>query len=303
MSEKRFLILSDGKPGHVNQSIAFARHLGCDYDLVPVSFPARCLKAASYLADCFGIYSEKLFCTEVTESNYNAVVSAGSETYYANKTVAKQLGLKAIAIMLPKGYRYNFDLIVAQQHDNPPAKPNILNLPINLTYVEPLGIVQPVAEGKYISFVIGGESAHGTLDAALLRKQIQQIFALFPDHRKWMTTSRRTPAKVEEMLREFQFERAVYFSQEPVNPIPDFLEYSEYVFLTADSSSMISEAVSFGSACVEVLPLKDRESGHGKFFHLLSGLERQGCLHLFAGSAGCTRNKIDLSSLLKGLRL
>ena len=120
LNDSRLLILSDGKPGHVNQSIAFARHLGCEYDLVPVRFKRRLYKGLSYLADRFGYYSTNLFNAERLSQRYAAVVSAGSETYYANRTLARQLGCKAIAIMLPQGYRLDFDLIVAQQHDEPP---------------------------------------------------------------------------------------------------------------------------------------------------------------------------------------
>ena len=39
------LILTDGKAGHENQSKAFARALGCDFDLVEVHFRSAFHKA------------------------------------------------------------------------------------------------------------------------------------------------------------------------------------------------------------------------------------------------------------------
>ena len=296
----RLLILSDGKPGHVNQSIAFARHLNYEYDLSQVGFRSRWAKALSYPADHLGIYSARLFDVTLRASEYVAVVSAGSETYYANRTLAKHLNCKSVAIMLPKGYRFAFDLIVAQQHDNPPKNKNIVSIPINLTYIEPKGLVVPVDGSKYISLIIGGDSAHGQMDAALLCQQIEQILRLFPEHKVWMTTSRRTPNDVETMLRRFQFERAIYYSQEPVNPIPDFLQYSEYVFLTADSSSMISEAVSFGQSCVEVLSFAKEFSEKSKFAKFIRVLSRMECLHLFDGSYGACCNKMSFADFFKG---
>ncbi len=303
MSTKRFLILSDGKPGHVNQSIAFCKHLGCEYDIADVRFKSRLLKALSYPADRLGLYARAFFSLDEGRADYAAVVSAGSETYYANRTLAKKFGCSSIAIMLPQGYRLAFDLIVAQQHDNPPLRDNIISLPINLTYVEPRGIVTPATDGKYISFVIGGDSAHGPLDAVLLRTRMRQIFALFPNHRKWLTTSRRTPEKVERMLQEFSFDRAVYYSREAVNPIPDFLLSSEYVFLTADSSSMISEAVSFGSACVEVLPVTEKVAQNRKFSLLIDALAGMDALHLFDGNCAACREKISLTKIFKTHKL
>ncbi|MCF6266944.1 MAG: mitochondrial fission ELM1 family protein [Desulfuromusa sp.] len=303
MKAKRLLILSDGKPGHVNQSIAFAKHLGYDFDLSPVSFKFRGAKALSYLLDRLGVHSAALFSTEIMRGDYTAVVSAGSGTYYANRTLAKHLACKSVAIMLPKGYRLDFDLIIAQQHDDPPALENVISLPINLTYVEPQGIVQPHSGEKYIALIIGGDSQHSKMDAGQLRQQVTKVFELFPKHKVWLTTSRRTPEAVEKMLREFNYDRGVYYSQEQINPISDYLQHSEYVFLTADSSSMLSEAVSFGHSCVEVLPFDNKLPKGSKFNKLLKLLSEKDCLHLFNGQVGRAAEKINLAEMLNGVRL
>ncbi|MDX2481489.1 MAG: ELM1/GtrOC1 family putative glycosyltransferase [Desulfuromusa sp.] len=291
---RRLLILSDGKPGHVNQSIAFSRHLDYEYDLNSISFKNRGWKVLSYLFDWMGVHTPNLFTADTQSGEYTAVVSAGSGTYYANRTLAKQLGCKSVAIMLPKGYRLDFDLIVAQQHDNPPPLANIISIPINLTYVEPQGIVKPQFDNKYIALIIGGDSQYSQMDSALLRDQISKILALFPTHKVWMTTSRRTPKNVEKMLHEFHFEREIFYSQEPINPLPDYLQHSDYVFLTADSSSMISESVSFGQCCVEVLPLPGKLPAKNKFNRLIKTLSEMNCLHIFDGSCGVCNNKISL---------
>ena len=303
MEGKRLLILSDEKPGHVNQSIAFARHLGYNYDLCPVNFKYRGAKALSYFLDRLGIHSTSLFHAEYNVDTFVAVVSAGSGTYYANRALAKGLACKSVAIMLPRGYRLDFDLIIAQQHDDPPSQANIIKLPINLTYVEPQGIVVSQPGEKYLALIIGGDSQHDKMDAAVLKDQLISIFNLFPEHKVWMTTSRRTPKAVEEMLREFNYDRAVYYSQEPINPIPDYLQHCEYVFLTADSSSMISEAVSFGTSCVEVLPLSEKVSKKSKFNTLLADLSARNCLHVFDGQVDNSSEKINLTKALRGVLL
>ena len=292
----RLLILSDGKPGHLNQSIAFAQHLGYAYDICPVRFKSRFAKVLSYVADRFLLKIARLFVCQPADENYRAIVSAGSETYYANRVLAARLQCQSIAIMLPRGYRYNFDLIIAQQHDNPPVRPHILSLPINLTYVEPQGLVVPEPGRKYVAIIVGGKSQHAQLDADFLRRQLTQIFAQFPEHGFWLTTSRRTPAEVETMLQEFSWARAVYFSQEQSNPIADYLQHSDYVFLTADSTSMISEAVSFGQACVEVLPLSSVPLEKGKLQRMLAQLEANRSLHRFTGQIGAASGKVNLAA-------
>ena len=61
LRSNRLLILSDGKPGHVNQSIAFAWHLGCEYDICPTGFINRGAKILSYLADRCRLHLASLF--------------------------------------------------------------------------------------------------------------------------------------------------------------------------------------------------------------------------------------------------
>ena len=298
MISDRLLILSDGKPGHLNQSIAFAKHLGYDYELRRVAFRGRLAKLISYVADRLALHWWWLFSCEKGDGEYFAVVSAGSETYYANRLLAGELGIKSVAIMLPKGYRYDFDLIVAQHHDAPPLRGNIIPLPVNLSYVVPQGLVKPEFGRKYVAVIVGGDSKQGRLVPEQLREQLRQVFALFPGYGLWLTTSRRTSSEVEDMLRDFDWERAVFYSKEPINPIPDFLAQSDYVFLTADSTSMISEAVSYGTACVEVLPASGTAIASGKFGRMVDDLQKQGAVHIFNGEIGSAHGKINLSSLL-----
>lgn len=303
MASGRALILSDGKPGHVNQSIAFARHLGYAYEVCPVQFDSRLAKAASYCCDLLGFLNSNLLTVTPPVGPFSLIVSAGSETYYANKILAQNLGAKSVAIMLPKGYRYDFNLIVAQQHDRPPDRSNILSVPINLSYPEPQGFVTPESEEKIVSLIVGGDSSQTQITPERLREQVDTIMARFPDHRFWLTTSRRTPPAVEKMLRSFKFSFAVYYSERQINPIPDFLKYSDYVFLTADSSSMISEAVSFGAAAVEILPTALEIPERGKFGRFFRLLRQKGCIHLFDGNCGEARYKIELGEILQGAPL
>lgn len=299
---RRALILSDGKPGHVNQSVAYARYCRLEYDLIEVSFGSRWLKGLSYIVDRCHILSAWLFDSEeLLREDYAAVISAGSGTYYANRVLAESLGCKSVAIMLPKGYRLDFDVIVAQQHDDPPNRANIVQLPINLAYVEPRGLVKAEQGVRYASVIVGGDSKHAGLDPEQLRRQIANLRSQLPDCEFWLTTSRRTSSAVESMLREFTWSRAVYYSQEPINPIPDYLHLSDYVFITADSSSMISEAVSYGTSCVEVLPFAGGFSEKEKLTKMVNPLAAIGCLHIFDGKIGSAAKKINLAEMLNGV--
>jgi len=301
-SRRTLLVLSDGKPGHLNQSLAFAGLLGLPAEVREVTFAFAGAKGLSYLLDRLGLLSPHLFRLKGALPECCAVAAAGSATYYAAKVIARQLGVPAAAIMLPRGYRYDFDLILAQAHDRPPRRANILTLPINLCRPRPQGLVAAVPGKASVALVIGGPSRHFQMDPETLRSQIERIFALFPDADLLVTSSRRTPAAVEALLESFPFRRRVLYSREPINPIPDFLAISDYVFVTEDSTSMISEAVSFGSARVEVLPLQ-ATGRRNKVGTLVATLAQRDCLHIFDGTLGDCGEKLDLAALLQGVKL
>ena len=122
---KRILIISDGKPGHLNQSIAFCKIKDISYDILEVKFKSKFHKALSYLFDKFDFFTDALFedYKKFYFDFYDAVVSTGSGTYYFNKFIGKKYNKKSIALMFPKSYKTkNFYYIIAQEHDKSVGK-------------------------------------------------------------------------------------------------------------------------------------------------------------------------------------
>lgn len=301
--ESTLLILSDGKPGHLNQVLAFADLLGLHSEVRRVRFAFPGAKGLSYLLDRFGLLLPALFRVDgALPAACCAVASAGSATYYATKALGRRLRVPTAAIMLPRGYRYDFDLIVAQEHDRPPRRSNLLVLPINLCRPRPQGLIEARPGRRSVALVIGGPSRHFRMEVSALRRQLETIFELFPDADLMVTTSRRTPPEVEALLEAFPFVRSVVYSREPINPIPDFLALSDYVFVSEDSTSMLSEAVSFGRARVEVLPLT-ATGARNKVGRMVAELAERGCLHIFDGTLGDCAAKLDLAARLKEVKL
>lgn len=286
----KILIVSDGRMGHLNQSIALAKHLGAHYDVLSVAFTCKSFKLLSYALDRLNIYTLALFKRmDALSQPYDLIVSAGSSTYYATKTLARHYGIKSVAMMLPQGYRYDFDLIFAQTHDHPPKQKNIIALPANFSYGEPKGLFVP--KGKSIGIIIGGNNALFTMDQERLKTQLDFIFKAFQGYEIAITTSPRTPKEIELLIQSYPFAYSVIFSQNKINPIADFVAHCEVVFITIDSTSMISEAISYGTSNVEILPLS--EAKNNKFFTLVHTLENEGYVHLFNGTIAHNNRKID----------
>jgi len=292
------LILSDGRMGHVNQSIAFAKYLNQPYDIVEVSFKQRLMKPLSYLFDNLYILTSTLFNANITKQ-YNMVIGTGSSTYYAVKVLAKKMNAKSIVMMLPKGYCYDFSLIFAQEHDNPTQQKNIVITPANFSYIEPKGIYYE--EKKSIGIVIGGDNAIFKMSKTTIQAQLDFIQKYYGDYRVAITTSPRTSNEIEKLVASYNFHYELIFSKTPLNPIPDFLEQCETVFITADSTSMISEAISYGKSNVIVLPLESQKSN--KFKRFIQNLEEEKYLHIFDGSIKNRNKKIDFKAYTEGLNI
>jgi mitochondrial fission protein ELM1 len=305
---KRALIISDGKPGHFNQSIALCAHLGLKYEIMELGFKSRSHKALSYALDRIGIYTGTLFPSHLTPNteNLTLIVSAGSATYYANKLLAKRLNLPNIAILHPKGYRLDFSRIFCPAYDHPPKRKNITELPLNLCAANANLFNEKSAEfglkhtqeKPAVGIIIGGSNAVSTIDKEELQSNLEQIFKLTEGMEHWVTTSRRTPPQVEAIVESFPFDFKLINSRDPYNPVPAFIDLCDRLFVTSDSASMVSECASFGSAKVEILMNRQLKSPN-KFEELIQGLEFCGAVHVFDGTLGNADKKMDLGPLLR----
>ena len=260
----RALILTDGKAGHENQSKAFARALGCDFDLVPVTFKSKVAKTLSYLLDNLGILTPHLFNCQLPTANYQLIIGTGSGTFYAAKTVAKRLGVPCGVVLYPRGYRIaGFGCILAPQFDRPAAAPNVIPIPVNLVAADEsfyaAGVKafrerHPDSGRPAVAVIVGGPNKCSFMTAGWMRQQLERIFAAYASECEiWVTTSRRTPPDVEAVVDSFPFSYKLLYSRDHFNPIPAFVSLASHLYVTAESTGMLSEACSFGAAEVHVM--------------------------------------------------
>lgn len=268
---KRILIISDGKAGHLNQSIAFCKIKDVSYDIKEVKFKSKFYKSLSYIFDKVGIFTENLFQnTEVSNLElYDAIISTGSGTYYFNKLLAKKYNKKSIALMLPKSYKYSdFYYIIAQEHDYPPVLDNLITIPLNLSYTASTGYIQKDETKKSLAIIIGGNNAVFSMNKIVIKEKLDEIFGKYPDYLKYITTSRRTSFEVESLINEYSFDYKLIYSKDPsINPIGDFIEICDEFFITIDSTSMLSEVRANSNAKINIINLESNKK-NTKYYKL-----------------------------------
>ena len=296
---KRILLLTDGKAGHENQSRAFARALGCDFDLVPVAFRSRAAKAASYILDRLGARCPGLLAMpeapEAGDRRYSAVIGTGSGTFYAAKALARRLGVRCGVVLYPRGYRIGtFDCVLAPSFDRPKPAPNVIEIPANLVANDEEFYRRGVAafrerhapDGRRaVAVVVGGPNKCANMSADWMRTELEKVFADNPGCEFWVTTSRRTPPDVESVVDGFPFDYRLIYSRDHFNPIPAFVSLAQTLYVTAESTGMLSEACTSGTATVHAMD--NLKPGPHKFRRFLEDLTRGGYVE---GS-----RKIDLS--------
>ena len=309
----KILILTDGKAGHENQSRAFARSLGGETTICPVRFKCRFAKSISYIFDRIGLRTSGLFSFEgpvpSRADGFDVVIGTGSGTFYAAKAVARKLGIKCGVVLYPRGYDIaSFDCILAPSFDNPQVLPNVLSIPANLVAAD-AAFYEKGIEGfrehhlrttgmevednvRAVAVIVGGPNKCSTLSPEWMRSQLDAIFKENrPSNadprpvRFWTTTSRRTPQDVESVVDSYPWDYKLVYSRDHFNPIPAFVSLSDVLYVTAESTGMLSEACTFGSATVHALD--NLNPGPSKFRRFLDNLRENGYID--------GHRKIDLS--------
>ena len=301
---QKAIILTDGKAGHENQSKAFARSLGLDFELVPVKFKSPFHKALSYLLDRLGVRTvgllqgldDILHSSTPPVTHSSTVIGTGSGTFYAAKALARRIGAKCGVVLYPRGYALSsFDCILAPSFDNPAERPNVVEIPANLVANDAEFYEKGVASfaarhagptDNLVGVIVGGPNKCSSMSADWMKARLDEIFAANKGAQMCVTTSRRTPADVEVVVDSYPWDYKLIYSKDHFNPIPAFVKLAKRLYVTAESTGMLSEACTFGSA--EVVALDNLNPGPHKFRRFVENLRAGGYVD------GC--RKIDLSA-------
>lgn len=250
----------DGKAGHDNQSqglidaLTALRPVDCA-TLAPLPWPvAFAAGLRRRWPDASGLPAPDL------------LIGAGHRTHCSLLAARRACGGRIVVLMRPSLPLTLFDLCLIPEHDMPPLRSNVLATRGALNRIQP---AQTLDSSQGL-FLIGGPSAHFGWDSAALYRQIAAIAAADSPVSWTLTTSRRTPAEFLENLRPLVDKRLQVVPVAETGPdwLPAQLARAGQVWVTADSVSMVYEALTAGAAVGILETPRQRPSRIGR------GLER-----------------------------
>ena len=263
----KVVVLADNRPGTANQAIALAELLGYEYKVVNLRYNVFA-KLPNFLRMGRFYVSPKIR-KEVINLKPDIIISAGRRSAAVAVSIKKNLkGSRLLQIMKPDLHIKHFDALLLPEHDKVKRThlnhPNIIRIHGALTYYSEEAQLKdreywlPILRKKglkkpRITLLLGGNTKHYSLDLNFARKIYDNIVKIAKENEACLmvSTSRRTPEKVVEMYRDRLAKLDIpHYFYSPVssdeNPYRGFLTCADWIFITGDSISMISEALETG---------------------------------------------------------
>jgi mitochondrial fission protein ELM1 len=272
-------IVTEGKAGMESQCLGVAEALG----LQPVMKRIGLRQPWKLLSPFLGLECPFTFTGDSLAPPYpDLVIACGRKAISAARYIKKASEGKTFIVYLqdPRVRCPALDLIAVPEHDRlrdanvivTAAAPNRVNAAwLARAQKEFASLLSPLPYPR-VALLIGGSSAAYDIG----RAQLEQICTLAldavpPGGSLMATASRRTGADNLAYLKErLSGPDRIFWNSAGANPYAGFLAWADYILVTADSVSMISEAASTGKP-VYVIPLPGGAKRISSFHHRLSG--------------------------------
>ncbi|BAK74166.1 ELM1/GtrOC1 family putative glycosyltransferase [Arcobacter sp. L] len=269
----KVLFLKDDKPGHYNQTEGLLFYLreifpNLEVEYIEVEIKSKfSRKILRFLLNNFSSFFERKSRLKylsffyknykLPKNNPDLIISTGGNVSNINAWFSKAYNCKNIlngalrglkeelftyvTTVIDLGYKNQIILDVAP---NTITKEKLLEKSIEFSSLHNLDINQ-----KYYSLLIGGDGAGYKYEDKFYTDLIDFVGKISKEKNiRWLiTTSRRTPLSVENRLEMELKDYCSYFvsyNKKEEKVLLAFLGLSEAIFVTEESSSMISEAIS-----------------------------------------------------------
>ncbi len=262
--------LTDGSEGMISQTRGLALEFTKEITEIKTDliFPWNKLKPG-ILPVYKWIFKNKIEIYDIPE----IIISCGRKSVYLSIYLKKKFPkIINIHIQDPKVSAKNFNFIVAPNHDNFKGK-NVINSVGALHYFKDIKYSEKILDiniNNLVTFIIGGENNHYIFtikEGQNLCEKIKLLKIKNPELQFLIITSRRTNSNIKSLLEKELKSIGKLWLGKGKNPYKFALYNSRYFVITADSTSMISEASISGKPIyIFKLPFK-RKSIRFERFH------------------------------------
>ena len=253
MTKLKGILLTEGMHGMISQVEGLAKALDIDFTHHKVELNHFWKLIPPNLSPV----SQRVF-KKINHDDFDMIISCGRKSVIPSIYLKKNSSKKVINIHIqnPKVNFKNFDFIVAPEHDGITGE-NVINTKGAIHYLTKEEILTnknyldsfiKKDQRKIITLIIGGPTKYYDYSDENIEKIFNNLKTLVEkkEYQLVIIPSMRTPKSIIEKAKLFFGERHTVIESVDKKAYLSALAISEYIVVTCDSSSMISEAALTG---------------------------------------------------------
>lgn len=285
--KKTCWIITEGIAGTENQCLGIAEALG----ITPEVKRIKLRRPWKTLSPYFPFEQSWSFKPPLHPPFPDLVIASGRKSIAASRYIKKASGGKTFTVQIqdPRIPPENFDLVAVPAHD-PTRGDNVIVTTAAPNRVTPerleaareqfAATLSPLPSPR-VAVLIGGHSRAYRMTKAAMKKLCHQLEKL--DKKGYglmITASRRTGMENHVLMSEILADSKAYiWDGTPENPYFGYLGWADYILVTADSVSMLSEAATTGKP-LYIIPM---EGGRARVEKFHKSLIDKGIARMFEG--------------------
>ncbi len=277
-------VVTEGMAGTENQCLGVAEALGLAPDIKKTGLNEPWKTLSPYL----GFECARSFIPPLEAPWPDLLIASGRKSVAASRYIKRMSGGKTFTVQIqdPRISPRHFDLLAVPEHD-PARGDNVVVTAASPNRITPARLAVAREEFRQFSalpaprvaVLIGGTSKAYTMTPAITEKLAARLKTL--EGGLMVTASRRTGEENERLLRE-SLKGSGHFIWDGSGPNPYFgmLAWADFILVTADSASMLSEAATTGKPVYMI----DLEGGTKRLNAMQDNLIRRGAVRRFEGA-------------------
>mgnify|MGYP003956304677 CR=1 FL=1 len=280
MSKLKGLLLTEGLHGMISQVQGLAKALDLEYFHEKIELNSFWNLIPPKISPV-----SKVVFKNIINNDFDIIISCGRKSIIPSIYLKKNSKKKIINIHIqnPKVSLSNFDFIISPDHDNLEGNNVIISKgAIHYLTLEEINASRNYLENKIdrnksvITLILGGPTKYYSYNESNITNIFSKIKKQINQHNLQLIVipSNRTPKNTINFAKEYFDNSSLVLENVDKNAYLSSLALSNYIVVTCDSSSMISEAALTGKPIyVAMLPASKNDHRFKKFRDLFKKLK------------------------------